>query len=98
MVYQLSVDCLSEILEYFEDDSSYLRSCLLVNRLWCRVTVRILWRNALRFRCGMRYQLINTLVACLPEHSKNLLQEHGIFLPTLTLKPSFEYATFIRVL
>ena len=46
---QLPADCLNEIFEYLEDDKVTLRSCLLVNRLWCEVAVRILWRNSLKY-------------------------------------------------
>src|SRR6202012_1676698 len=63
---QLSFDCLYEIFEYLENENETLRSCLLVNRLWCEVVVRILWRdvnNYLNFR---------TLIACLPNESKEI--------------------------
>ncbi|CAG8641286.1 11469_t:CDS:2 [Funneliformis mosseae] len=32
---QLTVDCLSDIFEYLENDKETLYSCLLANRLWC---------------------------------------------------------------
>ena len=38
---KLPVDCLNEIFEYLEDDADTLRSCLLVNRLWCETSVGI---------------------------------------------------------
>ena len=34
MAFQLSADCLNEIIEYLEKDKISLKSCLLVNRLW----------------------------------------------------------------
>ena len=46
---QLPVDCLNEIFEYLEDDKVTLQSCLLVNRFWCEISVRILRRNVWRF-------------------------------------------------
>src|ERR1041384_7066785 len=42
---QLPADCLNEIFEYFDKDKLTLHSCLLVNRLWCEVSVRILWKS-----------------------------------------------------
>ena len=45
MPFLLPADCLNEIFENLEDDKVTLHSCLLVNRLWCEVSVRILWRN-----------------------------------------------------
>src|SRR5947199_376445 len=43
-------DCLNEIFEILEDDKLTLHSCLLVNRLWCKISVRILWRNIWSFK------------------------------------------------
>ena len=60
----LPSDCLNGIFEYLEDDKISLRSCLLVNRLWCEVSVRILWRSIKNY---------NTLIACLPNESKEIL-------------------------
>ena len=56
---QLPSDCLNEIFEYLKDDKVTLRSCLLVNRLWCEVSVRILWKSIRNY---------NTLIACLPNN------------------------------
>ncbi|PKC64790.1 hypothetical protein RhiirA1_461924 [Rhizophagus irregularis] len=42
---QLLADCLDEVIEYLNDDKYSLHSCSLVNRLWCKVTVGILWRD-----------------------------------------------------
>jgi len=41
MSCQLPADCLNEIFECLEDKAT-LRSCLLVNRHWCEVSVQIL--------------------------------------------------------
>src|ERR1044072_6857100 len=97
MTCYLPADCLNEIFEYLEQNSLYL--CLLVNRLWCRVAVRILWRNALSFRKDIRPQLLNTLISCLPNDSKELLYTNGIFIPTPTSNPPlFNYISYIKVL
>ena len=42
---QLPTDCLNDIFEYLKDDMVTLHSCLLVNRLWCKVSVRVLWSD-----------------------------------------------------
>ena len=87
---QLPADCLNEIFEYLEKDGVTLRSCLLVNRLWCEVSVRILWRSIRNY---------STLIACLPNESKEILYKDGIITSTLASKPPmFNYATFCRVL
>ena len=88
---QLPADCLNEIFEYLEEDEIALRSCLLVSRLWCEVSVRILWRNIRNY---------STLIACLPNESKEILYKGGISnTSTSTSKsPMFNYATFCKVL
>ena len=87
---QLPSDCLNEIFEYLEDDDITLRSCLLVNRLWCEVSVRILWRKIRNY---------NTLIACLPNDSKEILFKNGIVTSTSASRPPmFNYVSFCKVL
>ncbi|GBB98782.1 hypothetical protein RclHR1_03320008 [Rhizophagus clarus] len=92
---QLPVDCLNEIFEYLENDKASLHSCLLVNRLWCEVSVRILWRNS------WNYNSFNyiTLISCLSDESKEILSNNGIIILNSTSKPPmFDYASFCKVL
>src|SRR6266542_4293361 len=107
MLRQLSVYFLNEIFEYLEEDKVALHSCLLVNRLWCEISVEILWRNVWRFRytlpikyqSDMQLKILNTLIACFPDESKDLLHKNGILITTQTWKPSlFNYASFCKVL
>src|SRR4051794_5970375 len=87
---QFHADCLYEIFEYLEDDKVTLRSCLLVNHLWFKVSVRILWRSI---------RNCNTLIACLPNESKEILYREGIITSTSASKPPmFNYASFCRFL
>src|SRR5437016_100802 len=87
---QLPDDCLNEIFEYLEYDKITLYSCLLVNRLWCKISVRILWRDIRNY---------NTLITCLPNESKEILYKNEIIFSTLTSKPPvFNYATFCKYL
>jgi hypothetical protein len=106
MPRQLPADCLNEIFEYFEQDKNTLYSCLLVNRLWCEVAVRILWRNVWNFQYGIFYMpyqirilmtIINTLISCLPNESRELLNENGIDF-TNRKKSLFNYASYCKVL
>src|SRR6266498_598485 len=92
---QLPADCLNEIFEYLEDDKVSLHSCLLVNRLWCEVSVKILWRNNSKYN----KRTYNTLISCLPNESKEIISKNGIIISTQTLKPPvFNYAAFCKVL
>src|SRR6266542_6474526 len=91
----LHIDCLNEIFEYLEEDKITLRKCLLVNRLWCKIAVRILWRDVWNFQYRMDFNpyrthvpqaITSTLINCLPDESKELLNKNGIFISTPTSK------------
>src|SRR3990170_3837368 len=104
MAFQLPIDCLNEIIEYLDEDKFSLRSCLLVDRFWCRVAVRILWRNVwnIQYKSHRVYvplSILSTLIACLPNESKSLLYESEISIPKPTPKlPLFNYISFIKTL
>src|SRR5581483_821639 len=107
MAYLLPADCLNEIFENLEEDKITLHSCLLVNRLWCEVSVRILWKYIWNFIYSTPYghkrrvesAVLSTLIACLPSESKELLCKNEIFIATSTSKPLlFNYAAFCKVL
>ncbi len=105
-IVTLPIDCLSKIFECLDEDKVTLHSCLLVNRLWCRISVEILWRNIWDFKCTIQphrsdvlSKIFNTLIACLPDESKDLLFKNGIFISTPTSKlPLFNYPSFCKVL
>src|SRR6266540_148454 len=87
MSRQLPTDCLNTIFEYL-DDKVDLRSCLLVNCLWCEVSVPILWTSIRNY---------NTLIACLSNEPKEILHKNEIIISTPTSKsPLFNYVTFIK--
>ncbi|RIA98794.1 hypothetical protein C1645_812275 [Glomus cerebriforme] len=92
---QLPTDCLNDILEYLEDDMTNLHSCLLVNNLWCNISVRIFWRNIWNYKIS-NYR---TLITCLPNESKEILYNNGIIISNPTSKPPiFNYAAFCKIL
>ncbi|GBB84939.1 hypothetical protein RclHR1_11510003 [Rhizophagus clarus] len=103
---QLPADCLNEIFEYLEKDKPALYSCLLVNRLWCEVSVEILWKNIWNFKSyRQKYSqkvassLLSTFITCLPNDSKEVLYKNEIFISTPTPKQSlFNYVAFCKVL
>jgi len=78
LIHKFPTDCIIEILKYLEEDNNTLRSCLLVNRLLCKNSVQILWRNV---------QNYGTLIACLPNESKEILNKNRIIIPTPSSKP-----------
>ena len=38
-------ELINEIIQYFWNDFSSLHSCILVNRLWCRLAIPLLWED-----------------------------------------------------
>ena len=50
-------------------------------------------------KSNSRYNaVINTVIACLPEESKDYLLENEIYIPTSKPPPQFDYASICRVL
>ncbi|PKC09621.1 hypothetical protein RhiirA5_415418 [Rhizophagus irregularis] len=81
MPRQLIFNCLNCVFEILEYDKNTLFSCLLVNRQWCDISVRILWRDVWNFQNDdydykpyVSTSIVNTLISCLPKESKDLLQ------------------------
>ncbi|CAB4397767.1 unnamed protein product [Rhizophagus irregularis] len=81
---QLNEDCFYEIFKNLDSNSLY--SCLLVSRLWCSISVRLLWRNRLDYK---------TLLSCLPNESMDILRANNILVPTL-ITPFINYASFCK--
>src|SRR6266540_2361884 len=79
MACQIPADCLNEIFGYLNVLREILHSCLLVNRFWCEVVVRILWKDIWSFT-NSSLKLISILIACLPNESKDLLCTNEIFI------------------
>ncbi|KAF0519708.1 hypothetical protein F8M41_016463 [Gigaspora margarita] len=87
---KLPNECLFEILNNLE--TGPLFSCLLVNRLWCRIVVPILWTTADDYLHDER--LIRTCLLLLNAEERQLLSPFEIALPN-DLTPLFEYAVYI---
>ncbi|CAG8661741.1 3024_t:CDS:2, partial [Funneliformis mosseae] len=107
MSNHLIFDCLYEVIEYLEEDKATLHSCLLVNSVWCKISVRILWRNIWSYKYtlsnlkqfDLELSILKTLVSCLPDKSKNFLHNNGIFIQTPDQNsPMFNYVEFCQVL
>src|SRR5436190_15530869 len=100
-------DCLSLIFEELNCDKNSLYSCLLVNRLWCKTVVPILWRDPWKFLDGPNIlknfardkSFLNTFLLHLSEESKNYLKVQGVdnFLSIPQhKKPLFNYISYIK--
>ncbi|GES79143.1 hypothetical protein GLOIN_2v1886066 [Rhizophagus clarus] len=67
----------NEIIKYFRNDFSTLHSCMLVNRLWCRLTIPLLWEDPFSIPTE-NYHFIYVYLNNLNQHDKLLLKEYGI--------------------
>ncbi|RIA89722.1 hypothetical protein C1645_824425 [Glomus cerebriforme] len=87
---QLYADWLYEIFEYLKDDVVTLHSCILVNRLWCKISVKFLWREIRNY---------NILIDSLPSESKVILYKNGIITSASTPNSlTFNYVSFCKYL
>ena len=101
----IPVECFDKILEFLDKDNNTLYSCLLVNHLLCKISVRILWRNIWRPKYvnspSIVKSILGTLIACLSKESKEFLHKNGITISsTLNLNSPllFNYETFCKVI
>ncbi|RGB40265.1 hypothetical protein C1646_753528 [Rhizophagus diaphanus] len=87
-----------DIIKYFKNDFSTLHSCILVNRLWCRLAIPLLWENPFLIPTE-NYNIIEFYLNNLNNDLRSKLNEHNIIndnlLPSSTL---FNYPSFIKYL
>ncbi|PKC03606.1 hypothetical protein RhiirA5_423517 [Rhizophagus irregularis] len=104
----LSDDCIYCILKYLQDDRSTLFNCLLVNRLWCRETVPLLYKNPfnqLSYEYNKKSKIIFTFILCFNKAEilrfKNQLNQYNININDVNIndiikEPLFEYSKYIE--
>ncbi|CAB5193975.1 unnamed protein product [Rhizophagus irregularis] len=86
----------NEIIKYFHDDYITLHSCILINRLWCRLAIPLLWENPFSIQFPKNYHFIEIYLHNLNDNDKTKLNEYGInndLIPSNTL---FNYSSFIQ--
>ncbi|PKC70758.1 hypothetical protein RhiirA1_532484 [Rhizophagus irregularis] len=96
-------DVLVLILEELKSDKKSLFSCLLVNRTWCLIAVRILWRNPWQYFTTINSKIImlfNVLFLHLSKESRDILKGQGIdnHITESHECPLFDYINFIKYL
>ncbi|GBB89058.1 hypothetical protein RclHR1_15700005 [Rhizophagus clarus] len=93
-------ELLSEIIQYFQNDFSTLHSCILVNRLWCRLAIPLLWENPFSIinyypTENYRFRFIETYLVNLNDNDKTELNEHAYEVKLLS-NTLFNYPSFIK--
>ncbi|GBB91427.1 hypothetical protein RclHR1_18710002 [Rhizophagus clarus] len=92
-------ELINEIIQYFRNDFSTLYSCILINRIWCRLTIPLLWENPFS-NPTKNYQIIEIY---LNEQDKKKLNEYGmnIKIPSSNNNNNntlFNYPKFIKII
>ncbi|GBB86052.1 hypothetical protein RclHR1_01250015 [Rhizophagus clarus] len=91
-------ELLNEVIQHFNYDHRTLHSCILVNRLWCRLSIPLLWKNPFSIKFPKNYHYIEIYLYNLNGDDKTKLNEYAIYnkpFPTNTL---FNYPSFIQYL
>ncbi|CAB5212182.1 unnamed protein product [Rhizophagus irregularis] len=79
-----------EIIKYFKTDHSTLHSCILVNRLWCRLAIPLLWENPF----SISTKNYNFIEIYLHDLNDDLKTKYNIS----TSNTLFNYSKFIKYL
>ena len=87
-----------EIIKYFQNDFSTLYSCILVNRLWCRLAIPLLWEDPFSIPTK-NFNIIEIYLHNLNDDVlKTKLNEYRINDDLSPLNTLFNYPSFIKYL
>jgi hypothetical protein len=90
-------EIISEIIQYFRNDFSTLHSCTLVNRLWCRLAIPLLWEDPFSLKYPKNYRYIEVYLQYLNEDDKTqLINEYGISNNLFSTNILFNYPSLIQ--
>ncbi|CAB4385409.1 unnamed protein product [Rhizophagus irregularis] len=99
IVVNLPADCIYEIVQYIIHDIKTLHSCVVLNRDYCQVVVRILWRNPFKHvkQDENKMSLIfRTYFSCLDDQEKKqvttFFRKSDFNFP----KPFINYPSFLQ--
>ncbi|UZO28102.1 uncharacterized protein OCT59_021645 [Rhizophagus irregularis] len=89
-------DCLHLIFNHLKNDRSTLFKCIQVNKLWCHIAMPYLWYNPFEYSNPKGDLLIKTLLNCLPQNEKQILDDIRLFEYSFkNITPLFNYPKFI---
>ncbi|CAG8590146.1 1881_t:CDS:1 [Diversispora eburnea] len=101
MTTKISTELLIVILNNVQSTQD-LYSSLLVNRIWCKVTIPILWELPFGQEYCTDYKLekqalsIRTYISCMDTQARNLLIQNGFDLSSSPPQATFDYPSFIH--
>src|SRR6266496_5894829 len=91
-------ELLNDIIQYFHHDYKTLHSCILVNRLWCRLAIPLLWEDPFSMKLPKNYHFIEIYLHYLNDDYKTKLNEYGINNNSFPSNTLFNYPSFIQCL
>ncbi|CAG8609509.1 2974_t:CDS:2 [Funneliformis mosseae] len=93
----LSVECFEQVLIHFKNDPATLFQCLFVNRLWCRLSIPLLWSHPFEYHGfgELAANIVQIYIACLPEDERQILIDEGLELPE-SISPLFDYPKYLQ--
>ncbi|CAB5181295.1 unnamed protein product [Rhizophagus irregularis] len=89
-------EIINEIIQYFQNDFSTLHSCILVNRIWCRLAIPLLWENPFSLRYPKNYRYIEVYLHNLNDYDRSQLNEYGISNDSFLSNTLFNYPSFTQ--
>ncbi|GBC02667.1 hypothetical protein RclHR1_04740010 [Rhizophagus clarus] len=89
-------ELINEIIQYFHNDSKTLHSCILVNRLWCRFAIPLLWEDPFSIKFLKNYHFIEIYLHNINEDDRTKLKEYGIYNELFPSNTLFNYPSFIQ--
>ncbi|RGB39190.1 hypothetical protein C1646_754858 [Rhizophagus diaphanus] len=94
----LPPELLNEVIQNLHYDYKTLHSCILVNRLWCRLVIPLLWEDPFSKDYPKNYHFIEIYLSKLKEDDKTKFNEYGIKFDLLHSNTLFNYPSFIKYL
>jgi hypothetical protein len=92
-------ELINEIIRNFHYDYKTLHSCILVNRLWCRLAIPLLWENPFSINKPKNHHFIDIYLHNLNDNYKTKLNEYGrINNDLFSSNILFNYPSFIKCL
>ncbi|GBC02669.1 hypothetical protein RclHR1_04740012 [Rhizophagus clarus] len=84
-----------EIIQYFKNDITTLYSCILINRLWCRLAIPLLWEDPFSTHV-QNFQFIKFYLHNLNDDDKAKFNKYGINNLLFFSNTLFNYPSFIK--
>ncbi|GBB86051.1 hypothetical protein RclHR1_01250014 [Rhizophagus clarus] len=91
-------ELINKIIQHFHHDYKTLHSCILVNRLWCRLAIPLLWKNPFSHKSPKNHHCIEICLHNLNDDDKIKLNEYVMHKNLFYLNTLFSYPSFIQCL